>query len=265
VLFIIYHRSVYFLLGILFLTASFIAEKWERGVIKAITENCRGIALNNEKQDKEALRISKHLASFDTNHRSYFTAFFLSELIQFALITATFFYYFYLLSAYKVDLVNILTANSKYHIYRNDPLLVVFPREVACLWKIYGPSGTLQRITIYCKCSSNEYNEQFHIIAFLVSGLVLILFFLNSLYVTLQLTIVRTNKETAKQRYVWQRLSYRKRLVLILIYNNIDALTYEKVFNNVCEGRLLFQNQPKQQITQVTNEQNYVSRVETIV
>jgi len=177
------------------------------------------------------------------------------------LCAATFLYYFILFSAYKVDLLTIMTSILKYHKARNDLSLLVFPREVACIWKMMGASGTMEAWNFHCKINNNEHNEQLHVIAFFVSIAVLVLYYLNTAYIAFTFAIVNSKDPTAKHRYVWRKLSYRKRLVMILIQNNIDSLTYEKVFNKVCDGQLTKNTETFQMqlIRQVPKEQTYIS------
>lgn len=220
------------------MTSSFASEKWEQGVIKGLTANCRGIALDTEKQEEEATRIAEHLKPFDFNHRSYFSGFVLSEVINWTLCWTVFLYYFYLLDVHEVELLDILTANENYHQNRNDSLLQLFPREIACEWKYYGPSGSFNLVQIYCKCSSNDHNEYFHLIALMVSLAVFILYTLNMLYITISFHIVHAGKPTTKVTHTWNRLSFSRRLILILLRNNLDSETYNKVLNKVADAQI---------------------------
>lgn len=221
------------------MTSSFASEKWEQGVIKGLTANCRGIALDTEKQEEESSRIAEHLKQFDYSHRSYYSSFMLSEVINWLLCLGVFFYYFYLLKVgTEVDFLDVLKANENYHHNRTDALLVLFPREIGCEWKYYGPSGSFNIIPIYCKCSSNDHNEYFHIISLMATLIIFILYTINMFYITISFHIVHARKPTTQMYHAWRKISDRKRLVLILLRNNLDAETYNKVLIKVCEAQI---------------------------
>jgi len=182
-----------------------------------MTVKCRGIAFDTEEQDKESTRISEYLHRFDNNHRFYFAAFVLSEFIQCTLIIATFAYYLILFSAYKskvVEVLAIISSHYKYHRFRNDSTLQVFPREVVCTREWTGASGTVEHFNYVCKIHQNEHNENLHIIAFMVSTAILVLYYFNVFYIAFTFNMVHSSVPTAKQRYVWSKLSNKKNLFL---------------------------------------------------
>jgi len=217
-------------------------EKWEKGVIKGLTENCHG-ALTTEKQEEEATRIYDNIKDFDTDHRSYFTAFVLSEIVKSLLCLGTFIYYFYMLNLREMDILTVYSANREDHLERTDALIELFPREIGCIWEYVGPSGTMVTTDMRCKCTSNGYNEAFHLITLTVSIAVLCLYVLNIVYIITQMFIVHAGNPTAKRTHVWHRLTFSKRLILILLRNNLASTTYNKVLDKVCDAKVLRKNE----------------------
>lgn len=214
------------------------SEKWEQGLVRALSANCRGIALPTDQQEIEATRIFSHIKNFDTNYKRYFIAFAISEVVNFALCIAVFMYYFYLLNIPQVHIIDIIKQSLSFYPIREDQLLELFPREIACLYSSAGPTGILESKNFICKVTNNEFNEYFHVLAFIVSGLVAILYMIHLVYVSVTFFVINANKPTTKQYEVWDNMTLRKRLILILVRNNIDAETYNTLIQKISDATL---------------------------
>lgn len=155
----------------------------------------------------------------------------MAELLSFCLCVINFLYYFFLFQIPDNGVYKIIFDLAKAHQNRNanDTMMMLFPREVGCVYMSFGTGNQLSITHAKCKVGYQDFNEFLNIIAFLFSAIVLALYILNIAY--LMYTIITFSaylkNPTRQDVKSLSRLSMRKRLVVIILYNNMDRNTHE--------------------------------------
>lgn len=195
-----------------------------------------------DEREKQAEMICEYLDKFDENSRPYFILFCLSELLNLLACAGVLAYYFLLL---KVDTNNMQamlsnwllpTVNDGPRYLNNDYLLQLFPRDIACVYQLNGPSGTVELHSSRCKVTNQDSIEMFHIISFFVSAIVFTLYIANIFYLMLNFLGFATLASSSEQK-AYDKVSYRKKLVLLLLNQNIDSLTHNLIMEKIANTK----------------------------
>lgn len=204
--------------------------------------------ISKARKDNElhADNVIFHLERFDINSRSYFFNFVMSELLN-GIACAVIYAYYHLLL--KVDFSNPTTLISNflespdednYRYANNDHLIKLFPRDIKCQIQTYGPSGTKELKDIKCRITNQDYIEMFHIIAYFVSGIIVILYLINLCYLIINFMGFYTFSHKADAQ-TYHKISFRKKLLVLLLHKNIDGDTHNLIMEKL--GKQYRQNE----------------------
>lgn len=217
--------------GILFLSVQYLWRLWEDGIIQQLCgefpQACKAIA----ECDKQASIIEKGI--FDLHNdfkRAYVCNYIFNELLAWTLLISNFLYYVFLLhiphTGYFNLIGNMLKPNLENDIrkFEMDYLIELFPREIACTYFAFDPSGKESSVTYRCKVTNQDANEFLHITAALFSTFLMSLLILHA--ITVAWKYLHFNKSLGKAYTLeLSRISLRNKVILLLVCNNIDTTT----------------------------------------
>lgn len=215
---------------------SYAWKKWENGQVHLLV-NGKNVEVKSKKETTEnADIIAHHLKNFGENNRSYFILFVLSEILNFLSCCAVLAYYFYLLKVDTRDFTPLFYNFLQDSVYDEvdipNHLQQLFPREISCLYKTHGPSGTLQNHDTRCVVTNQEYIELLHVIAFFVSGVIVTLYIINICYLVLNFLGFKTFATDAFDE-AYMKVSLNKKLIVLLLLKNIDNETHNLVMEKI--------------------------------
>jgi hypothetical protein len=225
--------------GVIFAALWYLWPWLEKGQVTHLSFQCRGKALPSTNASEIAETIAEHIAHFDFTNKGYAYYYIWSELLNLSACMATFAYYAWLLDINKCyDYLDVL----KYYMLRetDSHLILLFPREYECAYLVAKEKTIEEKYGkflqyIKCKVTYQQLNETFHLLALLVSLIVTILFVINLIYT---ITIVARIQDFAKSPSdkdikKLKKLSLAKRLVIIFLHYNMDALTHLTLISNI--------------------------------
>lgn len=196
------------------------------------------ICKSPEESEKQAGVISTHMAYFDDYHWSYFYQFFAWELLNLTLCALTFMYYCLLMNIHKYGISHIMqnyfkpNLDEDIRMYDIDYNFYLFPREIGCAYEHFSPTGSKQITRLRCKVTNQEYNELFHILAAIITFFILCLYCFNLGYIVVKLIhfdYFLPRVSGLKQN----KISSRKRLLLLLLKNNLDGLIVQSLISKM--------------------------------
>lgn len=235
---------IFLVIAVVGITFSYLWSVWEAGVVAQLCGDFVGAVKSEEDSDKQAHILARHLDKFDLYHPYYFILYVVAEVLKVLYSVAVFSYYNVLLSVdivgYKGLFVNYFTSNigQNSRVLQNDPVLQLFPREIACPYEFVAQTGEMASVVHRCKVANQDYVEFAHLILLLVSLVVLSLFVINSIYIILRFRffdnlLAKEPRLSKTDKLGLAKLSTRKRLVLFLLHNNLDAWTHEMLMRKV--------------------------------
>lgn len=242
---------------------AFAWEKWENSQVRDLTFECRGRVYTKPDGENVIAAMTTCLADFDFKQRSYFICFCIAEFLSLFLCVANFLYYFFLFDLPRNGIAKIILDYPLPHFTRNanDTMMMLFPREIACIYKSWG-SGNQEIITsVRCTVGYQDFNEVCNITAFLFSALVSALYVINIVYLAYTITTFSAylkNPTPQDVKYI-SKLSMRMRLVLILLFNNMDGTTHETLMLSIINSQPADDsenNSPSVALTSVNGKNN---------
>ena len=121
---------------------------------------------------------------------------------------------------------------------RTDTLIKVFPRQVGCDFRIYGPSGSLQVQDYLCDISINDASEKIHLIGVLVLTALALALILNLLYTFINLTILTYGAENSTYNRAFRPLNLDQRLLLLLMHKNVAVNVKNRVIEELAKKNM---------------------------
>lgn len=123
---------------------------------------------------------------------------------------------------------------SKFYVYK---FIIRFPRVFNCKERRYGPSGTKQTLDVYCHTMLASWCEGFYAINLMVLMALLVIWVLDLLHTMFILTWFPMYRVTKLQKsrncHTFQAMSLSKKLFVLLLSQNLDAMFWEDVVKAV--------------------------------
>jgi hypothetical protein len=110
---------------------------------------------------------------------------------------------------------------------RTDPLILAFPKIIACSTDIYGPGGSVMAASSFCVCPSNRINEFLHIAGLILIPILILLCIFDYLVLALAILMFPYKKKQFTPKL--KKVSVDKKLFGILLSKNLDPLMWEEV------------------------------------
>jgi len=214
----------------------------------------------NRPQDlrKERLEYTaKFLLDFE-GMEWYFKKYMLSNFITLITIVAQLAFLHWILDVSLLnftqygELVNNFLTHQDDRVYNErDTAVLRFPKFFYCLQAYYGPSGTKQRSEINCNCEANNWIEISLIINLFVHLFLVLLWLINlgqTLLAILVFPYYKADPTTRKLATTMKDLSYSKRLLALLLSQNMDSMLWAEVVKAINSGHIKKQ-QKKRNLT----------------
>jgi Innexin len=242
--------------GMLFLTISFLWKWTEKGRVRNLSDGFRGKALPLEKAHQETEHIAQNIEDYESANKTYPYLYVFCEFLSFAACVASFCYYASLLNLLGMDTLNNYT-DFLMHDYLRHPdshLMKLFPRMVIC------PRSDVQ---INCRINYNQLNEMLHIVALLLTGIVLILYVINFIFIVWIFTNIQDYAHpkhiSKKQLAQLKTLPFGKRLILLLLHSNMDKVAHMILMKKMANQTYISTSTINTHITNTTNTQTLTS------
>ena len=225
----------------LFVTLSYAWKKWEGGQVSYLSGNQPSEPRSPKECEILAGKIVHHIETFDHNCKGYFIAFVIAELLNAIAYGAILAYYYFILEVNNSDIQSLVLNHfrPKYNEGINSPVFNIFPREIICLLSEYGPSGPSQLTDYKCTALNVYVIELFHIVSIVVSAIVVTVYFMNLIYIIQHflefenLAPINSANLPKSNKYLFAGITIRKKLLIMLLYYNLDYSTHNKIMQKL--------------------------------
>jgi len=268
-------------MGMMFIFCSSLWVIWEKGIVCSFTSDIQNKCLPtqipeneaNKPQDTRKERL-EYTAKFllDYEHMEwYFTKYMLANFITLLTIVAQLAYLHWIMDVSVLNFGqyfqlfnNMLTLQDVRVYNERDTAVLRFPKFFYCLQEYYGTSGTKQKFEINCNCENNNWIELFLIINIYVFMFLALLWLINLVQTLIAILLFPyfNAGPTVKMATTMKDLSYSKRLLALLLSQNVDPMLWNDVVKAINTGHIKKQKQKrKQQKKNGKSKLNYYNRV----
>jgi hypothetical protein len=255
--------------GVVFAALWYFWPWLEKGQVRDLSFECRGMALPSTKANEICKTIAEHIADFDFTNKRYGHFYILSEILTLFTLMATFAYYAWLLDITKCyDYLDAI----KYHRFRetDSHLLLLFPREYECPYLVAEERAIEENYGKYfkhikCKVTYQQLNETFHLLALVISLIVMILYVVNLIYTIVMVAQIQNLAKSPSDRQIQKLkdMTLAKKIVLLMLHYNMDALTHLTLIHNILNANNLSQykslRKSNKKINKITEPNNTTS------
>lgn len=213
------------------LPLAYVCKYWTKKQVQYLTSGYDRV----EDSEKRAELIANRITKFEITNKYYFSVYCVTEFLHFMAFVAIFVYYFAILGVQHTGIAEIVEEAFNHYEDRGDYIVKLFPRQIICLYKTDDELGNVIKKDITCNLAHQEYNEWFHIIAFLLSCIVIGLYLINIIYVTinfLRFSAYAINP-TQMECNIYNELGLNTKLIIILLYNNMDRLSHDLLMKKI--------------------------------
>lgn len=162
-----YYKWVCFALffqAVLFYVPRYIWKIWEGGRIKMLTVNLNMPILDFNLKEDRKIALVNYFKLHLHRHDWYAFKFFICELLNLTNVLCQIFFMDYFLdgqfTTYGIEILKFAQVNPD---TRSDPMSRIFPKTSKCLFRKYGPSGSIQSFDALCVLPLNVINEKIYI------------------------------------------------------------------------------------------------------
>lgn len=154
-----------FLQGVMFYVPHWCWKNWEGGKIKMITEGLRGTTAQGlEKRRDNHDRLIQYINCALHTHGSYAFGYFFCEILNFVNVVGNIFFVDKFLGNTFLNYgTKVIEFSNRDPENRTDPMIAIFPRMTKCVFRMYGPSGSIQNHDALCILPLNILNEKIYI------------------------------------------------------------------------------------------------------
>lgn len=190
--------------------------------------------LPKELREQRAKSIAEYLKTLSSPFHGYIIKYMIFEIVTviFVVVFTCYMAWFIDFKPWRLqDLPELLTpALTKRWEDRNDPLVQIFPRAVSCTSKRFGPSLTEENIDALCTIPNQVFNEIFIVVSLYVGIFAIIGSMLNLMHFTFTYTYFIHYLSL----YIncTPKISPSKILILMLLHQNVDLLTFKEVMSH---------------------------------
>jgi hypothetical protein len=218
----------------------------EGNVIHYITHECRSQRIRADNLHDIAADIVLYM-QLCCKKTSYLGKYMFCNIFTFVLLTGQTIFFLLTLQGFETDasylsgIYQVLKWHMEPSIYREDPLIKIFPRLLGCDYSTFGYTGTIQQHSFLCVSAFNATNEKLHIYAALVLFILLIAFLANFLYTWVVLGFI-SNITSNKNQHVKTLITMPldQRFILLLVSKNVDKVIWEAVLDKIAETEIKF-------------------------
>lgn len=189
-----------FLQGVLFYIPHWCWKNWEGGKIKMISEGLRGSTTEGRDKRKDNHdRLVQYISCALHTHGGYAFGYFFCEILNFVNVVGNIFFVDKFLGHTFLNYgTKVIEFSNSEPESRTDPMIAIFPRMTKCLFRTYGPSGSIQTHDALCILPLNILNEKififlwfWFIILSVLSGLALLYSIGIAVYPPIRETILK--------------------------------------------------------------------------
>ncbi|KZS08592.1 Innexin inx2 [Daphnia magna] len=249
----IYHKYYqwvgFFLLfqAITFYLPRFFWKFWEAGRMKAIVEDLSSSIMPSDVEEQAKHNLVDYLLVNVNQHQAYAVSFFVCEVLNAINIVGEIFLVDKFLGGEFTEYGgNVLTQTGMNPEDRTDPMSYVFPKVTKCLFKMYGPSGTVQQFDAYCVLPVNILNEKififlwfWYIILAVVTGLGLLYRIFTLVLPKLRLFLLQRRAgrdfDSSQTETVFRRCQIGDWFVLMLVSSNVNQWIFQEVIDELAK------------------------------
>lgn len=211
--------------GTSFLCCKFVWKFIESNHLTFLSSKCQDSLLEPEKRGELATDIVSYINKCERG-QNLMKKYVIANLISLGVMVGIFIWYLesvdYFSNPFSVNDFNKWTRADMEQ--RTDIMIKLFPRRLVFPYESTGNSGTLQRSGIVCIAVVNHVLEKLYVSAIIFLTLITSLQVVSILVSFFAITLFHiTTKRNNKKIMGLRNFTYGQRLILALLYKNIDA------------------------------------------
>ncbi|CAL1301930.1 unnamed protein product [Larinioides sclopetarius] len=245
-----YYQWVCFVLllqAILFYIPRYLWKVCEGNRMKNLILGLNAPCMEREVKDKSKKLLVDYLVANLHNHNVYFTSYIFCEVMNFVNVVGQIYLIDTFLGGeftqYGLKVIQFTGWDGT---LRYDPMIHVFPRVTKCLFYVYGPGGSVNKVDAMCILPINIINEKIYIfiwfwfiILAVLSALVLayrlVLVFLPNtrfMVTSCRVCLVKHNHHLS---LILSKASIGDWFILDMLSKNVDSLYYREIIMDLAE------------------------------
>lgn len=205
-----YHKYYQWVCFVMFFQAMgfylprFLWKMWEGKLMGSLSQELNNVVLDEERRTEQINEVVNYFAVHVHRHNFYAYRYFLCEFLNFFNVFAQIWFMNYFMDgefmSYGLDVMRFSHAFNAAPLSRTDPMERVFPKLAKCLFRNYGPSGTVQALDALCVLSVNNINEKIFTFLWFWFLLVALVSTLNMAYRVVVVTVPTSRSVLLKFR-----------------------------------------------------------------
>ncbi|EFX68186.1 hypothetical protein DAPPUDRAFT_228995 [Daphnia pulex] len=217
----------------------------EGGRMRTLLEDLRFSPVETPEQKNAKASLVDYLFTNVCQHQVYASSYFVCEALNAIIILGNIFLVDAFLGGEFLEYGgNVVAASVMDPEDRIDPMSYVFPKLTKCLFKMYGPSGTIQQYDALCILPVNILNEKvfiflwfWYVILAILTGIDLVVRGITLLFPRVRLFFLKRqagrNIDFDHVETVFRRCQIGDWFVLMLISSNINQWTFQEILRGL--------------------------------
>ncbi|KAJ8983929.1 hypothetical protein NQ317_008631 [Molorchus minor] len=225
---------VFCMQAMIFYLPRFLWKTWEGGRLKLLLTGLPGPIQSPNWNTVTRDRLIHYLLKGRCAHNIYVVRYSICEILNFLNVIGQIYFIDWFITG-NFSMYGIAYASYSFI----NPMTRVFPKLTKCLYRKYGPSGSIQTKDALCILPLNVLNEKFFLVLWYWLFVLLLVSFCSLIYRALFLFVPKfrvyllraqtRNVDTRKARLIVDNITYGDFFILYKIGKNINPIMYKEL------------------------------------